>query len=199
MRHKQIRTIVLFLLAVAYVAGLTACGFKFRGAQTFPAEYKYALIQGTAEFSPLGKLLRQYIGSSGLNLTTSMSVADMVLFVKQDEFKRRVLSVNASGGANEYELTYDLVMQANDRQGKVLAEKMAVSMVRNYNFDPNNVLAKSDEETTVKTQMQQLAVRQVLRQLSIQLTRNKPAVKSENETAPSMQPDASGEQQSQGQ
>lgn len=191
------KSVLIFSFMLVCITALNSCGFKFRGAQTFPVDYKYALIQGTAEFSPLGKLLKQYIGSAGLNLTTSMSVADMVLLVKRDEFNRRVLSVTTSGGANEYELTYDLVMQASDRQGKVLADNMTVKMVRNYNFDPNNVLAKSDEESTLKTRMQQLAVQQVLRQLSIQLTRNKQAVDSGNETTPSVQPAASDQMKAQ--
>ena len=150
---------------------LSGCGFKLRGAQKFPPQYQYAQIQGTAEFSPLSSTLKQYLGSANIKPAVSATAADLILIVRRDEFTRRVLSVNTGGAANEYEIRYNLEMDAKDSQGKTLVDGMKVSLVRTYSFDPNNVLAKTDEETVIRNQMRQLAVQQVLRQLSVRLTR----------------------------
>ena len=67
------------------------------------------------------------------------------------------------------ELTYEYSMRVLDAKGKLLVTERAVNLNRNYIYDLNNALAKSDEEASIKLQMIQLAVRQSMRRIGIKL------------------------------
>jgi len=172
MQKRITRTVVLLCVALLLSVSLSGCGFRMRGALEIPVQYKSVAFFGVAEFSPLGKVLRQYLSSAGLEYKKESPQADLVLTITKDDFRRRVLSVNSSGAANEYELIYTMATKASNAQGEALANEITIELTRNYIFDPNNVLAKSDEEARIKTQMQQLAVRQSLRQLNVRLKQN---------------------------
>lgn len=168
--NNKINLLFIFIFVTSSLFALSSCGFKLRSAQKFPPEFKNATIQGVDEYSAVGKILKQYLGSAGLKTVPAARDADLVLVISRNDFRRRVLSVNAGGGANEYEVKYEYTMHARNKNGASLTDDINITLISNYIFDPNNVLAKSDEETVIKRRMQQQAVKQSLRQLSIRLT-----------------------------
>jgi len=158
---------ILFLILLLSL--LQACGFRLRGASELPSTIKFAVVEGVAQYSEAGLAIKQQLESSGATVLTSSDVDTVHFIVLSNDFSRRVLSVNASGAANEYELTYFFSMRVLDSKGKLLVAERAINLNRNYIYDLTNALAKSDEEASIKVQMISLAVRQSMRRIGIKL------------------------------
>lgn len=148
---------------------LQSCGFRLRGASELPDTVKFAVIDGAAQYSDLGLAIKQQLVSSGAKVLEQADVDTMHFVVLRNEFSKRVLSVDSSGRANEYEITYEYSMRVLDAKGKILVTERTVSLNRNFNYDLNQALAKSDEEASIKIQMIALAVRQSMRRIGIKL------------------------------
>jgi len=164
--------ILLFgqVFILIYVMGiLQSCGFHLRGASELPNTVEFAVIDGVAQYSDLGLAIKQQLVSSGAKVLAKADVDTLHFVVLRNQFLKRVLSVDSSGRANEYELTFEYSMRVLDSKGKVLVTERTVSLNRNYIYDPNNALAKSDEEASIKLQMIALAVRQSMRRIGIKL------------------------------
>jgi len=164
--NYKFRQLMLLILLVSL---LQACGFRLRGASQLPSTIKIAVIDGVAQYSEAGLAVKQQLESSGAKVLTTADVDTVHFVVRQNDFSRRVLSVDASGTASEYELTYVFSMRVLDSKGKLLVAERAINLNRNYLYDTSNALAKSDEEASIKTQMISLAVRQSMRRIGIKL------------------------------
>jgi len=162
----MLRQIILSILLVGL---LEACGFHLRGASELPSTVKFAVIDGVAQYSNAGLEVKQQLELSGTKVQTSADVDTVHFVVLRNNFTRRVLSVDASGAANEYELTYTFSMRVLDPKGKLLVAPWVINLNRNYIYDPTKALAKSDEVTNIKLQMISLAVRQAMRRIGIKL------------------------------
>ncbi len=157
------------LLLMVLLSLLSACGFHLRGTSELPATIKVAVIDGVARYSETALAIKQQLESAGARVLTIADVDTVHFVVLQDHFSRRVLSVDASGTANEYELTYIFAMRVLGAKGKLLVAERTITLNRNYIYDSNNALAKSDEEASIKLQMISLAVRQAMRRIGIKL------------------------------
>jgi LPS-assembly lipoprotein len=78
----------------------------------------------------------------------------------------QVLSVSTSGRASGYLLKYEVSYRLLDPKGAELLPTQAVRLMREYTFDPVNVLAKEQEEAELRRVMQRDAVQQIARRLS---------------------------------
>lgn len=170
LRKNIILLFTQIFILVFSLSLLQSCGFRLRGASELPNTVKFAVIDGVAQFSELGLAIKQQLVSSGAKVLTKADVDTMHFVVLKNEFSRRVLSVDSSGRANEYELTYESSIRVLDAKGNLLVAERTVSLNRNYIYDLDNALAKSDEEASIKLQMISLAVRQSMRRIGIKLT-----------------------------
>ena len=155
--------LLLWLLPASLLLG--ACGFHLRGNITLPEEMKSLALQGTPAHSELANTVRNSVVNAGGELVSDASLATALLVISQDGYQRRVLSVNNLGQANAYELDYQLVFQLTDPRGEVRVATQQIKLQRQYRFDPGKVLAKSDEEQRIVSEMRRSATRQMLRRL----------------------------------
>ena len=176
---KSIFLKVFFFILI--VSSLQACGWRLRGASELPSTIKFAFIKGAAEFSQLAQAIKQQITSSGAKIVTEADEDTIHFVVVVNKFNRRVSSVNSSGNATEYGLTYDLAIRVLDGQGKLLVKEYEVNLNRIYTYDATQALANSNEEESIKSQMISFAVRQAMRRIGVKL-RNNPAFKEKDKT-----------------
>lgn len=153
------------LLGVMLCAMLTGCGFHLRGAVELPPELTEVAIQGTKPYDELWVALRNGFARVGGQVVESAQQAQSVLVITRDATQRRVLSVDSQGQANQYELQYTFEFRLDDPQGTTRVSTQSISLRRQYRFDPDQTLAKADEENRVVREMRQDAVQQMLRRL----------------------------------
>ena len=174
---------------------LSSCGFRLRGAITLPESLTSIAIEGTSEHSDLGRVLYRSLKRGGVTIVPTAEAA-LRLQILKDEVQRRVLSVDATGKANEYELKHLLRYAAIDSKGEALVLDQDITTVRAYQFDPNSILAKGDEEQKLRKAIILSSAQQMLRQLSAAMRRHaaqqtdvdkveaKPATSESPETTP---------------
>lgn len=158
--------LLLYLgLALVLSDALVGCGFHLRHPVKLPPRMDAVYLQGAPAFGDLGRDISRSLQLSGSSLTTERATATAILIIHRDQVRRRVLSVNRAGQVNEYELTYYLRFELQDPKGRVLVPAQTISLVRDYIFDPNNVLAKGNEQAQLRQEMIDFAVRQMLRRI----------------------------------
>jgi LPS-assembly lipoprotein len=166
----------VYLLGVLFGGmALQSCGLHLRGEQTLPAVLQETHIKGQAEFSDLYIEIRRNLERSGAHIIAAADTATAILVIYGELLDRHVLSVDAQGRATEYELNYSVSFVLQDKSGKVLLPAQTVYQIRDYRFDPDNVLAKDTEEGILRKALVTAAVQQILRRIETGLRNPLPA------------------------
>lgn len=157
-------TLALFALATV------SCGFHLRGTWTGTLPESLLRLRVAVQGSklandPLLVLAKNAIQNDPrAEITTDTAAPELVLFSETSD--TQVLSVGSSGRASGYMLRYELSFRVTDAKGFDLIEPQTIRLIRDYTFDPTNVLAKEQEEQDLRRGMQRDAVQQVMRRLS---------------------------------
>jgi len=88
------------------------------------------------------------------------------LILSGEGSETQVLSVASTGRVSGYMVKYQLSFRVVDAKGREMIPSQTVRLMRDYTFDPINVLAKEQEERELKRTMQRDAIQQMLRRLS---------------------------------
>lgn len=150
---------------LAFVLFLGACGFHLRGSVILPQSMSNTVIVG-ASGSELYYEVENVLRNAGGVVAPSVDATTSVLTLHSQNINRHVLSVDSQGRDAEYELVLDLVYSLRDASGRVIADKEKVTVNRAFSFDPDNVLAKGEEETSLRSEMLRQGVEQMMRRLS---------------------------------
>lgn len=169
-----------FLLLFSFL--IASCGFHLRGNQDLSSSLAEVQIQGTSIHSELGRGLIRALTRAKVDV---LDESDVLLIITKDIFSKRVLSLDSAGRANQYELNYQLsfslikkLKQDNEKQGFVdLIASQSITEKREYLFDANLVLAKSDEEMQLNKDMRETAIFQLVRRLNYLLNAKNKAKK----------------------
>jgi LPS-assembly lipoprotein len=147
-------------LVVALIFTVSACGYHLRGAYDLPGGMKTILLQGgTPAFRDQ---LNEVLKTSSGQLAKSPDDADVVLKIYNDRIERRVVSLSERGRSNQFELDGQLEYELRDKNNKVLVERSPIKLRREYFNDQQDIIAKDNEETVIRNEMYQQAVRSIL-------------------------------------
>jgi LPS-assembly lipoprotein len=156
------------ILSVALL--LSACGYHLRGALELPAGLKNVyLLGGSAELSDQFK---QSMDISKVPLASSPETAGITVKIFNEDNQRRVLSLSSTGTANDFELIYRFDFELIDSKNNVLMPRESVEIKREYYNDQLAIIAKGNEETVIRTEMYQQAVRSVVNRARVALAVN---------------------------
>ncbi|WP_241674422.1 LPS assembly lipoprotein LptE [Candidatus Methylobacter oryzae] len=155
---------------VAMALLLSACGYHLRGAFQLPENMKKVYVEGGSE--PLREQFRQIIKASSAQLGSSREGAAIVIKIFNEDFNRRVLSLSTRGKSNEFELVYRLDYELANARDTLLTERQSVEISREYYNDQQFVIAKDNEEATIRTEMYQQAVHAIVNRARVVLEAN---------------------------
>ncbi len=160
--HYSIIALLCLGLLVAFQ--LSGCGFKLRGSLVEGKNLPTVYVDKERS-SNLGFELNQTLTQTGVNSVAQRDEAEWIVMLSDEALDRRVLSVDRSGKAQEYELHYSLYYQVFDRHGQIKLEKQILKLLRNFSFSGVDVLAKADEEELLYRGMRRQAAQIILRSL----------------------------------
>lgn len=146
---------------------MAACGFKLRTKIELPVELTKMVIDSGGQLFSVSPLLRTSLERQGIDLVNRPGDATAIIYLQNERYKRRVLTVSASGRVQEFLLVYSVDFSVKASSGKSLLEKSALRVERELAFDKFAVTAKSQEEAQLKQAMLKEAVRQLLRRLQL--------------------------------
>lgn len=152
------RALLPALLGLSLV--LSGCGFKLRGA---PEYQNLAALTVTGGSYDLRNGTLDALEASGVAVHDA---APQTLRIDNERFGRRTVAVDAQGRAAEIELRYSFFWQlADSKTSTAITPRRQITLVRNFNYDPENATASSDEESYTRQDMYRDATWQLLRQL----------------------------------
>ncbi len=139
---------------------LSACGYHLRGAFELPAGLKNIFLEGGS--APLQAQFKKAMDLSSIPIADSAEVAGIVIRIYDEKSERRVLSLAATGVANDFELDYRMEYEIVDAKDTLLLARQPLEIKREYYNDQLAVIAKESEETTIKNEMYLQAVRTIV-------------------------------------
>jgi len=188
MRHGYLRTdklkntnwsIVFWIVITCYSLLISSCGWRLRGSIDFPPSIETLFVQGTARYSDLGNAIYNAFDGTNSKLVKQPGEAKAVLHILSNNAAKRVLATDSSGRASEYEIAYLLKFKVVDNKGKELVREQQVTLKREYQFDPLNVLASGSEVARLQKEMVRDSVQQMLRRINAGLRNPEQAGKSD--------------------
>lgn len=148
-----------FIIVIAF--SLASCGFTPRQANLVPQELRQLTLTTQPSSQAFAESLRQ-LGS--INDLVWISEGPIRLRLMDEKVTRRLLSVFASGQVAEYELNYILRYQLSVNS---VSMPLEINILRDYQDDPKQVLAKSVELELIMQELRTQAAEQLLRTLAV--------------------------------
>lgn len=148
---------------------LSSCGFTLRGNYLIPESAKTIYLQSFDKHASLTKTLRRQLKIYDIQVVDAQQVRQLekppvVIRLAKDKLDRRTLSLLSTGQVAEHELIYTVEyqiifpgQQANDYK---------LELLRDYQDDPNAVLAKSRELDILLNELRLQASDKIIRQLA---------------------------------
>jgi LPS-assembly lipoprotein len=155
--------VLVYLLLLSM---LTACGFKLRGSLDLSGDIEPVAVD-TSSLLELSRIVRSMLEQNNVSVITEDNRATQqprsTIRLLSESRQRRVLSVDGSGRATEYQLQYRL-------QYALLTDTMAekiynIELQRNLVFEPTAVLAVENQAEVLYQDMQKDAARLILLKL----------------------------------
>lgn len=143
----------VILAAILFVS---SCGYHIRGAIDLPEEMKNIYVENASAELLAG--FRETLQFSSGNLVASPEQAGIIVNVIDEDMDRRVLSLTATGKANEYKLDYLLDFELLDAERGILMPKQTIELNRSYFTQQINVIGKAYEEQVIREEMYRQAV-----------------------------------------
>lgn len=168
-------------------ASLHACGFQLRGSIDISEDISPIYIAQNNVFD-LAREIKLLLAMNEIEVVEDAKQSKAQLTLLNEEKSRRVLSVDGSGRAREYLLIYkvNFVIKAKQSETSAIENSEAknnqdsVSIRRNLLFDPDAVLAVTNEAEILYNDMRRDAARLILLKLQAHskssVTRNNTAV-----------------------
>ena len=152
------------IAGIFYLFLLAGCGFHLRGEKELSPVLSTPYVNATDfEFK---EDLTKAINRSGIRAVNDPEIASVIIDLASVKFDRQVLSINSRGQATGYTLTYQVFCRFVDRTGRVLASPARLKLSRTLEYRSNQVLAKKQEEDTLRARMREDLVQQILRRLN---------------------------------
>ncbi len=159
------RSPLLPVLASALV--LTACGFQLRGSLDISQELSPILIEQNSAFE-LAREIKALLAANKVKFIESeeqvgATKTNARLSLLNESKSRRVLSVDGNGRAREYLLGYTVNFSIQIKQSKPSED--SISVKRSLLFDPDAVLAVTNESEILYKDMRRDVSRLILLKL----------------------------------
>ncbi|MFT2092710.1 LPS assembly lipoprotein LptE [Paraglaciecola sp. 2405UD69-4] len=161
----------VLILTVVMSLFLSACGFKLRGDYNLPSNIKQLELTAEQKNTPLYRNLRNQLEGfnievfdSHLKENITRDDIDARVYIKSDQLERRLLSLFSTGQVAEYELVYTIkyLIQFPNEEPQL----QEFDVTREYQDDPDAVLAKSRELDLIQKEMRQTAAARIINQLA---------------------------------
>tara|TARA_Y100000588_G_C14151824_1_gene880890 strand:- start:166 stop:663 length:498 start_codon:yes stop_codon:yes gene_type:complete len=155
---KQL-SIIVILTAI-----LSGCGFQLRG-DIDVSEAAGRLYIDTPNYAVEDEFT-VFLLDAGVTVTESADTADSVLKLQGEQYEKRTLSVDpTTGKGREFEVTYSITFSLRSVEGEILIQRQSIELHRDYLFDVDQVIGKSQEEGLLQAEMRRDAVQQILRRI----------------------------------
>jgi LPS-assembly lipoprotein len=152
-----------FAVLVLCTLLLGSCGFQLRGSTAIPFKTLYVNVGDT---SPVAVSIKRSIRGNGpTKIVPDPKDAEASLYFVGESVRTDILTINSTGAAAEYTLTYHIRFRVVDNQKHVYIPTTELTLTRLLLANNNAILSESFEINQLIVDMQSDAANQVLRRL----------------------------------
>ncbi len=144
---------------------LAACGFQLQGRQGLSPQLERVELRDADSHSDFTRALRRSLKASGATLIEDAGTEEVLVRVLDERFTEKVLSVDARNIPTDYELIYEVEVEAR-RGTEVLMEPEPFLLSRIYSFNEARLLAKEREKDVLREALARDLASVVLRRLA---------------------------------
>jgi LPS-assembly lipoprotein len=152
-------------LGAVLTVTLAACGFHLQGVAKLPPVLGRTYVDTTDRYTDFHQSLAEALDVSGSRLVGTSTEATAVVEIRRDESGQRVLSVSARNTPREYEVYYTVEYRVRAGTKELLAPQ-TVTLTREYSFDESALLAKQQEQETIRSALARELAGLVMRRLA---------------------------------
>lgn len=141
------------------VLSLSACGWQLRGLNQ-QSQLTELYVIASDRYSPLTLALLEILQQQG---TDNDQQAPLQLLLGEEHVRKRTVAVTSIGSPAQYELSLTVEYQyrlASEDQAVTLPRTLTV--FRAFDYDPNNTVAKNQEENALLEEMRRELARRIL-------------------------------------
>ncbi len=168
--NKKQGIFVLSLATCCLLLLLSGCGFQLRGAGTYKLPDSLAtlrvIVQGSQSVNDPLRLAMEDVLRTQAGGTVVQTGDVPLLILSTENIDNQVLTVDTSGKVNAYLVRYELGFNVVDAAAEPLLPPQTLRLQRDYRFNPLNVLAKEQEEETLRRELRRDALSQIVRRLA---------------------------------
>ena len=162
------RRLASYTLNLSIICLLSACGFQLRGTSdtgmAVPDTWKSMhLITGNPN-SEFSRSVQTQFAANGVQWTNQKD-ANYRLTLGPERFSQRNLSLNSEARAAEFELTMRAQFTVRDTDNNEVMAATDVSVIRQMENDPRNVVGKAEEVRILKSEMRTELAQQIMRRI----------------------------------
>ncbi len=150
-RHGPALLLLMVFIAAAVLDG---CGFQLRGSNTLPAIMASTAIEGSDRYSTLTKDLESALILRGVRVVSETAEATAILKVLSSQANKRVLTVDAAGKVQEYEIRQTIRFHVTTPAQQFVLQEQQLSLSQDFVFVRTDVLGKEHEEVQVRRDLQ---------------------------------------------
>ena len=164
MKLPSVAPLSRFLIMLLLALQLAACGYHLRGEAVMP--FKSIYLSAANPGSALIAELRKDLKTNKTEVVDKPDKAEVILNISLEQQDKVILSLDATGLVNEYQLRYRVSLRAYDNQQREWLPASDLLLTRDLIFDNSQILAMSSEETMLYQNMRSDMAQQILRRLS---------------------------------
>lgn len=154
-------TRALSLLLVLVISG---CGWELRGDYDLPAELTHINVQARDTDHPFVLKVERALLVAGVEVADAAST-DTILEIGRIQRDLRNVALDRNARPSEKGLWLSVPFSVRDRSGNILLAETELQTNRIYRWDPNNVVAKGEEERLIEQELLDNLVGQLMRRL----------------------------------
>lgn len=141
-----------------FIAGLmllflSGCGFQLRGKATLPPGLEKMTITGLDMYDQLVVVVSQYLRANGVDVVANGDPQAAVLRLSNFSQTKEIIVVAVDGTVREYRLISGVTMELNDKATGLKLPPERVQVMRDFLYNPDDVLGKSEEEKVLREEM----------------------------------------------
>lgn len=156
---------IAYLLMVGLTVLMSACGWHLRGTLTLPEGLDSVYLQNDSNAQVLGRTLERLLAANQIQIAERPAAAQVIIKLLGFEEDRRVVAVGDNTLVTEYELIATADFSVETARGEVVSPPSAVSVIRAYQFDQDNVLGMAEEQRLIMEEMRRDIAQQIIRRL----------------------------------
>jgi len=159
LRDWRLATLVI-MLAVLFFSG---CGFHLRGQVVLPGVMVEPHLDGSD--LELIRRLEEALRARGAHPVADAASASAVIKLLRVAYLREVGTLDLRGTVTGYVLKYEVVYRVLGPDLEVLVDETRITLSRNLDYDRGQVLQLEQDETLLRNELVEEAVRRMLTRL----------------------------------